>query len=314
MKEGEHVALRKAGLFCLTTFGASWTLAGVFGALGGNARHGAATFVYLAYMFIPMLSAILVQKVFYREAVAGPLRISFRPRRAFLAAWLIPPAIALAAYGVGLLMPGVAYAPNMEGMTARFAASLSETEARELVAQLQGLPVPPLLLALLQGLVAGATINAVAAFGEELGWRGFLLRELGFLGFWRGALAIGLIWGIWHAPIILQGHNYPDHPVAGVLVMTAFCVLYAPLLAYVAVKARSVVAAAVMHGTLNGTFGLAIMRLQGGNDLTVGVTGLAGLIVLAAAGVVLWAYDRRWARTPVGSDPFFTRSAGEGSV
>jgi hypothetical protein len=43
-------------------------------------------------------------------------------------------------------------------------------------------------LALGQGLIAGATINAVAGFGEELGWRGFLYRELSFLGFWKSSL------------------------------------------------------------------------------------------------------------------------------
>jgi len=41
-------------------------------------------------------------------------------------------------------------------------------------------PIPPVaafVLSLVQGVVAGFTINLPFAFGEELGWRGFLLRE-----------------------------------------------------------------------------------------------------------------------------------------
>ena len=54
-----------------------------------------------------------------------------------------------------------------------------------------------------QGMLAGITINAVVAFGEELMWRGFLLKELKGKGIWRASLIIGSIWGIWHAPLII---------------------------------------------------------------------------------------------------------------
>jgi hypothetical protein len=66
----------------------------------------------------------------------------------------------------------------------------------------------------------------------------------------------------------------------------------APLLAHLREKAGSVLAAALAHGSLNGTVGLAILLLDGGNDLQVGVTGLAGLVVLAAANAVLWRVRR----------------------
>ena len=118
------------------------------------------------------------------------------------------------------------------------------------------------------GLVAGVSINAVAGFGEELGWRGFLQKELAFLGFWRSSLLIGVVWGLWHAPLILQGHNYPQHRIAGVFMMTILCVLLAPIFGYVRIKAHSVIAAAIIHGTFNATYGLAITLVRGGSDLT----------------------------------------------
>jgi uncharacterized protein len=41
--------------------------------------------------------------------------------------------------------------------------------------------------------VIGATFNAVFGFGEEFGWRGYLLWELAPLGFWKASLAIGAV-------------------------------------------------------------------------------------------------------------------------
>lgn len=103
---------------------------------------------------------------------------------------------------------------------------------------------------------------------------------------------------MWHAPLILQGHNYPAHPVLGVLWMSIFTVLFAPLISYVTRRARSVVAAAVMHGALNGTYGLAIMVIKGGTELTVGIMGLAGFLALAVADLALFVSDRSLASPP----------------
>lgn len=147
----------------------------------------------------------------------------------------------------------------------------------------------------MQALVAGITINAIAGFGEELGWRGLLQKELAYLGFWKSNILIGLIWGVWHAPIILQGHNYPEHPETGIFMMIIFTLLLAPIFSYVRLKAKSVIPAAIAHGTLNATFALDLMVIRGGNDLTVGISGLAGFIALAIANLGLFIYDHYFA-------------------
>jgi len=74
--------------------------------------------------------------------------------------------------------------------------------------------------------------------------------------------------------------------------MIVFTLLLAPIFSYITVRADSVIAAAVMHGTLNGTAGIPLLVLKGGNDLTVGVTGLAGFIVLALIDLGIFVYDR----------------------
>jgi membrane protease YdiL (CAAX protease family) len=276
-----NINLKKIGWFIGLTFGFNWLLALLFFVLVGNQNPIAALVLMIAYMFVPMIMAIVVQKFVYKEAVKAPLGISFRLNRWFLAAWLLPPLLALATFGVSLLLPGVAYSPDMAGMFERFQATLTPEQMAQMRVQAAALPIHPIWLGLLQGLVAGVTVNAAAAFGEELGWRGFLQRELAGLGFWKSAGLIGLIWGIWHAPLILQGHNYPEHPVAGVGMMTMWCILLSPVMSYIRLRAKSVIAVAIFHGTLNGTYGLASMLVQGGNDLTVGLAGLAGFVVLA---------------------------------
>jgi len=291
--------VKKAALFTGLTFFFNYLLVTLYFAFGGKWVTPGSFIVATAYMFIPMTAAIVVQRLIYKEPIKEPLGISFRLNRWFLIAWLLPPAIAFAVLGVSLLFPGVEYSPEMAGMFEKFKAVFPPEQLEQMKNQSAALPVHPIWIGLLQGLLAGITVNAVAGFGEELGWRGFLQRELGYLGFWKSSALIGLLWGIWHAPIILQGHNYPEHPVAGVFMMTVFTLLLSPIFSYVRLKAGSVLAAAVIHGSLNGTLGLSVMVIKGGNDLTVGITGLAGFIVLFIVNIGIFIYDRCLAREPL---------------
>src|SRR5262245_43019835 len=227
-------------------------------------------------MFMPTLCAVVVQKLIYKAPLKKPLRISFRPNRWFLVAWLLPFLIPVATFGVALLFPGVTFSPDKQD-NFRYLLLKPEQFGIEIETNRFAWAV---LLTLLQGLVVGITVGALAGFGEELGWRGFLQRELAELGFWKASAIIGLVWGFWHAPLIVQGLNYPDHPWAGVFLTTVLAVLLAPLFSYICLKADSVVAAAIFHGSFNALAALRPLGLEGGNDLLVGETGLAGFLVL----------------------------------
>jgi CAAX protease family protein len=284
---------RKALLYLVLTFFFCWIILPIYFALGGKFNSPYTLPVLLIYMFVPMTMAIIVQRVVYHEPVREPLGIRFKWNRWFFYAWFVPPLLAIASMGVNLLLPGISFSPAMEGMYQRYASSLTPEQMQAMRDSAAALPVHPFWIGLVEGLVAGVTINAVAGFGEELGWRGLLQKELSGLGFWKMSFLTGVIWGIWHAPIILQGYNYPNHPQFGVVMMTVFTTLFAPLIAYARLKAKSVIAAAIMHGSLNGTAGLALILISGGDDLTNGVLGLAGFIVLAMANVILYLWIRR---------------------
>ena len=98
----------------------------------------------------------------------------------------------------------------------------------------------------------------------------------------------GAIWGLWRAPIILQGRHYPDHPVLGVPLMVGFCVLLGVIFGWVRLASGSVFAAAVGHASVNGPANTPLLFLRGRNDITTGVTGLLGQAVMLGFVLLLW--------------------------
>ncbi len=279
--------MKKSLLYLLFTFTFSWLLAGFLYWTNGEMQSPEGMFVGALFMFGPTFGVIIVQKIIYREKIVKPLGISFRINWWFLVAWLLMPVLAFAAFGVALLFPEIEYSPSMMGMFERYKDIISPEKMATMKEQIETLPIHPVWVSLFMGLGAGVTINAVAGFGEELGWRGFLQKEWEHLGFWKSSIFIGIIWGIWHAPLILMGHNYPHYPVIGVFMMTVWCILLAPIFSTIRIRAQSVVAAAILHGTLNATYGISVIMLKGGNELLVGMTGLAGFLVLLVVDIII---------------------------
>ena len=283
---------KKILLFILLTFFIDWALVYLFITMGGKVDSVGIMLLGAAYMFVPMIVTIVIQKAILKQPLAGPMGISFKVNRWFFVAWFLPLIIAFAVMGVSLLIPGVTFTPDMSGFMDSLASALSPEQMEQAMEQLASMPVHPVWLIVVLALISGTTTNAILGFGEELGWRGFLLKELGFMGFWKSSALIGFIWGIWHAPLVLLGLNYPQNPQLGVLLMTSWTILIAPLFSYIRIKSRSVIAASIFHGTINAVPGLAIILIAGGSDLTVGLTGLAGFVVFALADILLWIYDR----------------------
>jgi uncharacterized protein len=278
---------KKILTFICLTFLISWTAAGLFYLSGLEWGNLIATAFAVLYMFFPLICTIIVQKFIYKQPVLKPYGVNKNINKWLLVAWGLPILLTFATIGVSLLLPGVSYSSEMVGLI-DFGDAVSE----EMMSQIPFSPVVMFWLMLAQGIIAGPTINAVAAFGEELGWRGFLLKETASAGFWKSAIFIGLIWGIWHAPLILMGHNYPGFEVAGVFMMTLWCILLSPMFSYVTIKANNVIAAAILHGSLNAVAGLSIMPLAGSKPLLTGVTGLAGFLVLALLNLAIFFFGK----------------------
>ena len=289
----DQVRWQKAVRFILLTFLLTWGLVAVYILLSRSSPVLPYTVLAMIVMLIPALSAIILTKVKDKGSLKA-LGLSFKLNRYFLLAWFYPVILVLITIGINALIPGVSLDPSLEGIVERTAGQLSEGAQQLAKNQLERAPLHPFWLGIISGLLAGATINALFAFGEEFGWRGYLLEVLRPLGFWKASMLIGLIWGIWHAPFIyLFGHNYPVHRLAGIFMMVIFCLFLSFIHTFIRLRSGSVVAAAILHGTLNGLAGLPLLVLAGGNDLTNGITGLAGMIALAILTVpIIWKVRR----------------------
>lgn len=289
---------KKALYFVVLTFFFSYLLAGTYYLLGGRIESSGFLYMAIFYMFIPMIMVIILQKFVYKDSLKV-LGLNFKLNRWWLVAWLLPLFLSLLTFEISLIMPSVHFSPGMEGFIARLSGSLTPEQLEMLKIQIESAPYLIFISAIIQGLIYGPTINAVAAFGEEYGWRGFLQKQYSYLSFWKMSLIIGIIWGLWHAPIIIQGYNYPQNPVLGVFMMIGFTVLLTPLISYIRIRSESVIAAAIMHGCINATAGLSLLFTMGGSDLTIGLMGLAGFIAMAIVNLVLLVYDRKFSNEPV---------------
>jgi membrane protease YdiL (CAAX protease family) len=281
--------------FLAVAFAVSWALGLVVAFLPAGTSpvlRVAGTLLAVAFMFGPLLGTVVAQRR-AGEQVLRPLGVFGKPNPWWLVAWVGPFAYGFLALAFSLLFPDVHWTPDLSGFWERLATMVPAEDLEAAKKELEGAsPALFFVMLVVQPLVAGATINAVAAFGEELGWRGFLHKAWGHFGFWRMSWAIGAVWGIWHAPLILQGHNYPEHPVIGVALMVAWCMLLAPPLHFLRQKTGSVVAVAVAHGTLNASAGIPLIFISGGSDLTVGMTGVAGLLALLPINLAIWFFDK----------------------
>jgi membrane protease YdiL (CAAX protease family) len=137
-------------------------------------------------------------------------------------------------------------------------------------------------------------VNAVVAFGEEYGWRGFLLdeaRKVTSSG-WKLDVAVGTLWGLWHAPFIVQGLNY-RHDSLGVPAMVVFCIGSSRLLRTVLEESGSIVGPAMVHGAMNGYAGAIAALIAGGRPILSGVPGVVGAAAAIGESAVVRAVSRR---------------------
>ena len=239
------------------------------------------------YMFFPLVCALVIQ-IIKKEKLGSTGLLKFKIKWSWLVAWLLPVVIVAATIIVNSLLDGCELKfhmppiPGMENLSPEDMAKISAMQNPKVI----------IITTLVSGLFAGITINAIAAFGEEYGWRNYLVSALKGRNFWVACLFIGVVWGFWHFPLILMGHNYFVHRTAGVFMMVAMCLVMTPIELYLVLKAKSVYPVAIFHGTVNALAGATMLFISGGSDLINGVAGLSGIITMAVVTLILFVYDR----------------------
>ncbi|GGC95220.1 CPBP family intramembrane glutamic endopeptidase [Aquisalinus flavus] len=308
-------------LFLIISFAVSWTVAGRLYTAGGFEGAGATAGIYLFVMMLgPAIGALIMTLIYDRSVFLSTLGLSGRPAlkviswsaAGWLAAILV---VSIAALIAALAGPG--FADPAASMAAQLEASLAAQDI-----DMADLPMPVETLVMIQfavNLPLGIVINTfLLTFTEELGWRGWLQPRLAFLGFWPMCLATGLIWGVWHAPIIAMGYNYPGLPVLGPILMTIFCVLLTPYVALMRERGLTW-AAGAFHGAINAVAGVSLLFIASSDGwIWNGIMGLGGFIVMAAGCGLIWWWRRNnpvtaaspAARSPDNPPPADTSSSG----
>jgi membrane protease YdiL (CAAX protease family) len=281
-------------IFLAFAFGIAWSASLVIYLTGGLENSPiyevsgiqislALILVSTVYMFSPAIANILT-RVITRE---GKSDLLIKPRFKdgrwiyYLAAWFLPGILTLLGSLLFFLLFPTYFNPNLSTLTDQ----LSEMEGLSSIN-------PWIIVAIqtLQAMLIAPILNAIPTFGEEFGWRGYLQPKLMTLGARRGILFTGLIWGVWHWPIILMGHNYGKSyfgaPYLGPLAMVWFTLSLSVIFGWMTIKAKNIWPAVIAHGAGNGIAAIGILFTKGNPDpllgpTPVGIIGGLGLTIVA---------------------------------
>lgn len=284
---------KKFIIYMIGAFALAWILqfTGIVGAFGGQ------TLVYqgaLALsMYMPLIAVVIANKGIGKTKTGIEWGIHWKKNwKRFLAAWFLPAIATILGAAFYFIILPEKFDINC-GAVAQAYGSMLDAEGN-----LQGIPVS--IVGIVQ-LVAAVTyaplINTFAAVGEEVGWRGYMTPALSnWLGKGWALIVSGIIWGIWHAPVIVfagyeYGRGYAGEPVLGVLMMCVFTTALGIILSCFYEKSQSIWVPSLMHGAINAVAGLPILYMKEmPQHYLLGPTpaGLIGGIPLFALGIGLF--------------------------
>jgi uncharacterized protein len=250
----------------------------------------------LPAIFAPALGGFVVRRWITREGFADVgQQLNWKSCwRYYLFAWLSP----LFITAVIVILAMVLGVSQPDFSLQRFLRSYAPS------AQMPPLPDRAFLLPIPVTLLQALPV-ALLNWGEEFGWRGYLQLRLFPTNPLRAAIATGLIWGIWHYPLILIGYQRYDRPYLGLLVFPIFpifTILLSIIFGWLRLKTGSIWSACLAHGATNAIGGslTSFLFLGGSNWIFVTYNGMLAWIPLGiVCGWIVWRdfNTNSWNRT-----------------
>ncbi|MDD4583506.1 MAG: type II CAAX endopeptidase family protein [Eubacteriales bacterium] len=286
MKNMKEATKKRLIIFVVLTTVIAWIIFLLIPICGLTYGKGWSTAILAAAMFAPALSSILTRLITKEGFKNMYMRPNFKGHiKAYLLVFFGPTIL--------LVLSGAVYFLIFPGS---FDPELTKFKGIAALSGNTGLTASNLLLiSVLQVAVIGPIINIIPTMGEELGWRGYLLPKLRKLFSERYALIIsGVIWGLWHIPVIVMGHNYGTdyvgYPWLGILAMIVFCVVLGVIEGYISIKLESAIPAAMIHSTVNAGAALPVYLAKGSYSTLIGpsITGLVGGLPFTVLAVILF--------------------------
>jgi uncharacterized protein len=241
--------------------------------IAGSKITLALALIAIGYMWAPTLANIFTRLVTHQGWDDLLVKLNFKKSWKFwLAAWIGPAILTIIGGAAYFLIFPAQFDGNLTTLQKMLAATPGYASVN---------PWLMILGQVISAILVAPVINSFFTFGEEFGWRGYMLPLLLPLGEKKAYLVSGLIWGLWHAPVIAMGHNfgfdYPGFPWLGILMMIWFCILAGTFLGWLSIKSKSVWLAVVGHAAINGIAGLAVLFQLGTPSMLLGPSPL-GLI------------------------------------
>jgi len=265
-------------MFLLITFGGTWSVWGIAWLLGLFNTSISGQVLVAAGAFAPAMATFIVRNWGTREGFADaglhPHLIKRLPYYIF--AWLWP------LVGVGIVVT--------------VASALGIVPVRS--------DVTPMLLV---SALAGSLIVTPLFFGEEFGWRGYLQLRVANGRPLFAAVVTGLIWGVYHYPVILVGYEGFENALSGMIVFPITTVLLSIMFGWLRARTGSVWVTCLAHSATNGVGGalLAYLYLGGGSFLLTSYVGVLGWIPLGffCLGLLVTGQLKRSQPLPVSGAP-----------
>jgi uncharacterized protein len=234
-------------------------------------------------MWIPGLTSILFRLLFREGFIDVGWR--FGKLRFWAWAYIGPLALGTLSVLIALLLGRVTVAPHLSEQT------MLETVFFNLSWPMRDASMASLLIQrFLAVAVVGIGPGFFCAFGEELGWRGYLLPRLLQAGWPSPLMLSGIVCGVWHLPLfVLTGYAHGKF-VLSLLMFLLLTALFGAFIGWLRLASNSVFVATMAHASFNAFvqsfFGISFV----GNSawFLIGDYGILTLIVYGALAV--WLY------------------------
>jgi len=242
--------------YLVFAFALAWILMGLITLLGGDLSSSYATVILYTIMWMPA-AAVLITKLLNRETrIMGA---SFKPKfrghiRWYLLAWLLP--VALVFFGEFLN-----FCVFPDSFDAKMGALRSSLEAASGNVITDSAVYSTLFFGVLLVITVQVIITMLLTFGEEVGWRGFLFPAVrNRTTEVKANIICGIIWGLWHAPVIAMGYNfgtgYWGFPWLGIIGMCVLTTSMGIFLSFLTRKTGSIWPAVLAHSVFNSLAGV----------------------------------------------------------
>ncbi len=194
-------------------------------------------------MFTPAIS-VIISKLTCRDMLNDLyLKPKFKGNlKWYIASYFLTPFIAFAGAAIYFLI----FKDDFNPLGSHYAIEAGIVNHKEYISRLVILIPLAILVNPLMGILQ--------CLGEELAWRSYLLPRLSKRYSIRIAVLVnGVIWGIWHSPLIAMGYNYgTEHRILGIFAMILFCVVLGVTSSYLFYKTESVWCSVIFHASING--------------------------------------------------------------